>query len=262
MDWGIGRYEDTAARLAPAAEVVVRYAALTGFERVLDVGCGTGNASLRAAERGCQVTGVDPAGRLLEVARERAAQHGLAASFVAGEAANLPVPDASADVVLSVFAVIFAPDVRAAAAEMARVSAPAGRVVLSAWVPDGAMHDCLKVFRQAISAAAGHSAPAASFAWHDHEALAELWRPHGFTLTVDEHLLPFTAASAREYLEADSRHHPQALAGRAALERSGDAEEVLERGVEILDAGNEDPSAFRVTSRYIVATATRAEARG
>ncbi|MDQ6817834.1 MAG: class I SAM-dependent methyltransferase [Actinomycetota bacterium] len=38
-------------------------------EHVVDVGCGTGNASLLAAARGAQVTGVDPSERLIEVAR-------------------------------------------------------------------------------------------------------------------------------------------------------------------------------------------------
>ncbi len=159
--------------------------------------------------------------------------------------------------VLSVFAVIFAPDAVAAAAEMARVSAPVARIVLSAWVPEGAMHDCLSVFRQAISSAAGQPPAAAPFPWHDHEALAELLRPYGFELTVDVRRLAFTAGSAREYLESESLHHPQAVAGRAVLERSGKAEEVLERALKALEAGNEDPGGFRVTSRYAVATAWR-----
>ncbi|MGI8430578.1 MAG: class I SAM-dependent methyltransferase [Solirubrobacteraceae bacterium] len=256
-DWGIGRYEDTAAKLAPAAQVVLDRAGITGGERVLDIGCGTGNASLLAAARGCQVTGVDPAARLLEVARERGAAQGLQATFRQGEAAALPLPDASADVVLSVFGVIFAPDARTAAAEMARVSAPAARIVLSAWFPEGAMHDCLGAFRQAISAATGQPPGAAPFAWHDHDALAELLDPYGFEVVVDERRLAFTASSARGYLEADSRHHPQAVAGRAVLERSGNAQEVLARALEMLEAANEDPGGFRVTSRYAVATARR-----
>src|SRR5690349_14358449 len=49
MDWGLGRYESTAAQLAPAAQVVVDHAAVQAGERVVDVGCGTGNAALVAA---------------------------------------------------------------------------------------------------------------------------------------------------------------------------------------------------------------------
>jgi ubiquinone/menaquinone biosynthesis C-methylase UbiE len=93
---------------------------------VLDVGCGTGNAALLAPARGATVTGVDPAARLLDVARARAIDHGLDITFSLGEAAALPIQSGSVDVLLSVFGVIFAPDPVTAAAEMARVTAPHG----------------------------------------------------------------------------------------------------------------------------------------
>jgi SAM-dependent methyltransferase len=108
-DWGVGHYEHTAAQLLPAARLVVETAAPAGGERVVDIGCGTGNAALLAAQRGATVTGVDPAARLLEVARARAAAERLDATFVVGDAATVPVGDSEADVVLSVFGVIFAP---------------------------------------------------------------------------------------------------------------------------------------------------------
>ena len=115
FDWSVGRYEETAARLLPVAERLVEQAALRAGECVVDVGCGTGNAALLAARRGARVIGVDPARRLLEVARRRAGAEALDISFLEGEAATLPLGDESADVVLSVFAVIFAPDAEAAA---------------------------------------------------------------------------------------------------------------------------------------------------
>ena len=120
FDWGIGRYEDTARPGRAAARVVVDAVAPAAGEHVADVGTGTGNAALLVAERGARVTGVDPAPRLLEVAREAAAGRGLDATFALGEAASLPLADGDADAVLSVFGVIFAPDAVAAAAELAR----------------------------------------------------------------------------------------------------------------------------------------------
>src|SRR3954454_13394722 len=41
FDWGVGRYEDTAAQLESAARVVVTHAAPTAGEHAVDVGCGT-----------------------------------------------------------------------------------------------------------------------------------------------------------------------------------------------------------------------------
>jgi predicted RNA methylase len=56
----LGRHERTAAQLAPVLGVVVERADPQASERVLDLGCGTGNAALLAAARGASVTAVDP----------------------------------------------------------------------------------------------------------------------------------------------------------------------------------------------------------
>ena len=45
-DWGINHYETTAEQLFPAARAVVENAAIRPGERVLDLGCGTGNAAV------------------------------------------------------------------------------------------------------------------------------------------------------------------------------------------------------------------------
>jgi len=93
MEWGAGRYERIAEQLLPAAEVVVEQAAPREGESVVDIGCGTGNAALLAADRGATVTGVDPAQRLLDVAAATAAERGLDATFRLGEAADIPLDD-------------------------------------------------------------------------------------------------------------------------------------------------------------------------
>ena len=80
---------------------------------------------------------------------------------------------------------------------------------------------------------------------------------HGFTVTVEEHRLAFAGSSAREYLDTDSANHPLAVSARAVLEPAGVAAGVYQRMLEIYEAGNEDPAAFRITSRYVIATAAR-----
>jgi len=257
LDWSVGRYETTAAQLLPAAQVVVRSAALRAGERVLDLGCGTGNAALLAAEHGVQVTGVDPAERLLEVARSRAAAERKDLSFLHGDAATLPVKNAGVDVVLSVFAVIFAGDPAAAAAEVSRVLPRQGRFVLSAWIPAGAMSRMTALAADTVRQATGAPPPPAPFAWHDPGALTTLFAPYGFRVDVEHHSLAYTAPSARQFLETESRNHPFAVTGFGILERLGQADALRARALEVLEDGNEDPNGFRVTSPYIVAIVRR-----
>lgn len=257
IDWGLGHYEHVAAQLLAAAGAVVDCAAPAAGERVVDVGCGTGNAALLAAARGARVTGVDPAARLLAVARQRAAAQGLDVRFAAGDAAAIPIGDGDADLVLSVFGVIFAPDAIQAAAELARVSAPGGRIVLSAWVPDGAISQAARVSREAVRTALGSPPGPPPFAWHDRPALTQLLARYGFEVGVTENRIAFTASSPRAYLDREFANHPLAIAALGVL-GAREAEALRERMLAIYEAANEDPHGFSVTSRYVVATATRA----
>ena len=260
FDWGLGHYERTAAQLAPVSELMVELAAPQAPERVLDLGCGTGNAALLAAARGAAVTGVDPAARLLDVARARAAEHGVEITFVLGEAGAMPVDSGSVDVLLSVFGVIFAPDPAAAAEEMARVTAPDGRIVLSAWLPGGAVGEVVRMARETTMAALESPPAPTPFAWHDQDALSGLLGSHGFSVRVERHAHVFTGASIEDYLQAELIDHPVSSASRAMLEARGKADvqaEIVERAREILTAANETTEGFAVTSSYVVATAQR-----
>ena len=250
VDWGVGKYEQTAEQLVPAARALVDAADPQRGERVVDVGCGTGNVALLAAERGAQVTGVDPAARLLEVARAEAQARGLAATFAAGDASALPVGDGEADVVLSNFGVIFAQDPPRAAAEMARVSA--GRILFTAWIPGGPVGEAVRLFREAMGTGGGPS-----FAWHERDALAELFGPHGFGVEVEERRISFTSSSAAEYMDGEMASHPFWVAGRPLIEASGQLDELRARTLAVFDAANEDPGALKITSRYVIATVTR-----
>jgi SAM-dependent methyltransferase len=256
VEWGAGRYELIAEQLLPAAEVVVESGAINPGERVVDVGCGTGNAALLAAARGAKVTGIDPAQRLLDVAAAQASERGLDASFDLGEAASIPLPDQSADAVLSVFGAIFAPDPQAAAGEMTRVLSPTGRMLLTAWIPEGAISQAVRLSRQTMAEVRGQELPT-PFPWHDSDALGGLFGPHGLEVSLDEHSLAFGAPSVDEFMRIEGENHPLAIAARPVLEQAGRADEVREGMRRIYEEANEDPSAFRLTSRYVVAKVTR-----
>lgn len=100
-------------------------------ESVLDIGTGSGSLALLAAQTGARVTGVDVAADGIERARARAAELGLDVRLDVGDAQSLPYEDASFDVVLSSFGIIFASDHRRAAEELARVCRPGGRLGLA-----------------------------------------------------------------------------------------------------------------------------------
>ena len=251
-DWGLGSYERIAEQLFPAAEATVERAAPKQGERVVDVGCGTGNAALLAAERGATVTGVDPAQRLLDVGAAAAAERGLDATFVLGEADDMPLEDGVADVVLSVFGVIFAPDPAAAAAEIDRVAAPKARVVLAAWVPGGPISDAVRLVRQTMAEILDQPAGSPPFAWHELDAVTDLFEPHGFSASLREHSLPFTAPSVDEFMRIEGENHPLAIEARPVLEGAGRADELREAMRRIYADANEDPDAFKLTSRFVV----------
>jgi SAM-dependent methyltransferase len=260
VDWGQGHYESTAAQLLPVARKVVDRARPAPGENVVDVGCGTGNAALLAAERGAQVTGVDPAERLLEVARADAEARGLEATFVKGDAASIPLDDGTMDLVLSVFGVIFAPDPKAAGDELARVCAPGGRIVLSAWIPYGAISASVREARETISAALGTPPGPPPFPWHEQDALEGLFGPHGFEVSLREETQSFGGPSLSDYIHGEFQNHPMWVAGRAVLEPRGELEPLLARTMAIFEEANEADDGFSVTSRYVIATATRSGA--
>jgi SAM-dependent methyltransferase len=255
VDWGLGTYERTAEKLLPAAEVVVEQAGVSEGEIVIDVGCGTGTAALLAAEAGAQAIGIDPSERLLEVAAATAERRGLDAEFLVGEAAAMPVAAAEADVVLSVFGVIFAPDPQAAAAEMSRATKSDGRILIAAWIPEGAISAGVRMIRETMAEITGQKGDP-PFPWHEAQALSELFEPHGRSVELTEHTIAFTGTSPREWVENESRDHPMSVAARPLFEQAGRAEEMERRLIEHHEAANEDPGAFRVTSRYVVAEIT------
>ncbi len=263
IDWSVGSYERTAALLDTVSDGVVGHAAIRPGEAVLDVACGTGNAALKAAALGACATGVDLAPRLVEVATQRAIGTGLQVRFVVGDAEALPVQDASVDVLLSVFGLIFAPDQERVAAEVVRVLRPGGRAVITGWVREGALAELGAATARAQSVLAPPPDPAGPpppgrtpVDWGDEQAVRALFAPHAVGVTFIPATLAFTAASPRAYIEEQSAHHPVWLTARENLgpERYAVLEAEL---VAILTSSNEDPAALRITSRYLITSLTR-----
>ena len=135
--WESGNYPEFAKYMeAGAIEFFDRLEIQPGT-RLLDVACGAGQLTLPAARRGIRVTGLDLAANLVRKARARARDEGLAIPIDEGDAENLPYPDASFDVVMSLIGSMFAPHPERVAAEMIRVCRPGGRVIMGNWTARG-----------------------------------------------------------------------------------------------------------------------------
>ncbi|HEU5063204.1 MAG TPA: methyltransferase domain-containing protein [Solirubrobacterales bacterium] len=140
--WSEGDFAMVAGLVYNVSENLAEALDIVPDERVLDVACGSGNGAIAAARRAWGNTvGSDFVPALLERARERAAAERLEIEFVEADAQALPFDEASFDVTMSTFGVMFAPDHEKAAAELLRVTKPGGRIGLSSWCPDGGLQD-------------------------------------------------------------------------------------------------------------------------
>jgi SAM-dependent methyltransferase len=171
--WGRGGalYDNVSYAISDAlAHAANRLAARPG-QRILDVATGTGWTARNVARAGARATGVDIAAELLDAARALSAHVTPPITFLQGDAEALPFDDGEFDGVISTFGVMFAANQGQAAAELARVCKPGGRLVVAAWVPGGAVEEFFGVIGK-------HSAapppPASPMNWGDRREAAAL----------------------------------------------------------------------------------------
>ncbi|MCY1138855.1 class I SAM-dependent methyltransferase [Actinoplanes sp. Pm04-4] len=125
----------TPDRLTEWLHVFARHAPERRPLAVLDLGSGTGRFTpALAAEFGGPVWGVEPSDHMRAVAEQHGDHPGV--TYLAGSATEIPLPDDSCDLVLLFLVLHHVRDHHAAAAEVARVLRPGGRVLIRSLFPD------------------------------------------------------------------------------------------------------------------------------
>lgn len=117
----------------------------------LEVGCGTGALSAAIWEH-CKpksLLAIDPSDGFLASARERVQHEG--ATFRVGDAQEIPLPDASVDVVVSALVLNFVPDQKKALAQMRRVARPGGLIAFYVWDYPGGGIEFMRAFWNAAT---------------------------------------------------------------------------------------------------------------
>jgi ubiquinone/menaquinone biosynthesis C-methylase UbiE len=196
--WSSGDYAEIGTRLQIVGESLCEAVDLRAGSRVLDVAAGNGNASLAAARRFCQVTACDYVPALLERAGERSRADRLEIEFREADAEKLPFPDASFDVVLSSFGVMFTPNQERAAAELARVCRPGGKIGLANWTPESFIGQLFKTLGKYLPPPIGVKSPAL---WGTQVRLAELFADKVESIDAQRRDYVFRYRSPAHWLE-------------------------------------------------------------
>jgi SAM-dependent methyltransferase len=196
--WSAGDYAVVGTTLQIVGESLCEALDLRAGEQVLDVAAGNGNATLAAARRWCDVTSSDYVPTLLERGRARASAEGLPVKFEQADAENLQFAEASFDVVMSTFGVMFTPDQQKSAAEMARVCKPGGRIGLANWTPESFVGEIFKLIGRYIPPAAGVKSPAL---WGTEARLRELFGARIDTIAIERKDFMFRYHSGAHWLE-------------------------------------------------------------
>ncbi len=200
--WKAGDFGQIAKHNEPAAQEFISRRMIKPGMRVLDVACGTGNLAIPAAKAGAMVTGVDIASNLLEQARERAKREGVNAQFDEGDAEQLPYPDASFDLVVSMFGAMFAPRPERAAAELVRVCRPGGQIAMANWTPRGFVGQMFKLVSSHVPPPPGVPPPAL---WGDETTARERLRDGisdlQLTFVMASFKFPFSPSETVEFFK-------------------------------------------------------------
>lgn len=259
VTWATGDY-DAMLRQEGLYEVgprIVRSVGVGPGEDLLDVACGTGNATIPAALAGARVTGLDLTPEMLAKGRERAEAVGARIEWVRADAEDLPFPDEHFDVVLSTFGCMFAPRHEVVAGEIARVLRPGGRIGLCTWTPDGSIGEFFRI-------AGGYFPPDPEFVdppllWGDEDHVRELFEGTGITLDFRRDVSDIHHDSVTAAIDCYATKFGPVVLARRALEAEGRWQALRDDLVRLFERHNtSDGTDVVLPAQYLVVQGRKA----
>lgn len=248
--WGNGPYERITATLGDIHDLVIERLAPAPGDRWLDLATGTGAIAERAAAAGASVTGIDLSPVLIETAKEKAAAKGVEIDYRVGDVERLDLPDAGFDKVSSTVGIMFAPDHEAAASELARVTAPGGRIALANWTPTGGLGKLFKVMAPYQPA----PPPSSPFDWGDEATVRQLLGD-AFELEIEERVSTFRTESGETYWELFATSYGPT---KTLADGLGDRRDELQRDwVEFFESNYRSDGEIAHTREYLLVSGIR-----
>jgi ubiquinone/menaquinone biosynthesis C-methylase UbiE len=226
--WGSGDYAMIGTTLQIVGELLCEAVDLRSNQRVLDVAAGNGNATLAAARRFADVVSTDYVGALLDRGRERAKADRLPVTFQEADAEALPFADASFDVVLSTFGVMFTPNQEQAANELRRVCRPGGKIGMANWTPESFIGKLFKIIGHYVPPALGMKSPAL---WGSKAYLDTLFGSN-VTVAAERKNFVFRYKSPKHWVEIFRNYYGPVVKTFAAIDPQG--REALESDLDYL----------------------------
>ena len=226
--WSSGDYAIVGVTLQIVGETLCEAVDLRSGQHVLDVAAGNGNATLAAARRFANVTSTDYVASLLERGRERARADRLEVAFREADAEALPFADASFDVVLSTFGVMFTPNQQQAADELIRVCRPGGKIGLANWTPESFIGQLFKTIGKHLPPPFGVQSPAL---WGRVSHLNSLFGRKA-SVTAQSRNFVFRYRSPEHWLEIFRRYYGPVVKAFEALDAAAGA--ALETDIDAL----------------------------
>jgi len=213
--WSSGDYAVVGTTLQIVGEQLCEAIDLRSGQKVLDVAAGNGNATLAAARRWCDVVSTDYVPSLLERGRLRAGAEGLTIEFREADAEALGFADATFDVVVSTFGVMFTPDQDKAAAELTRVCKPGGKIGLANWTPEGFIGQLFKTLGKYLPPPAGTKSPAL---WGTEARIKEMFGACAASIKAERRDFNFRYRSPEHFLDVFKSYYGPMLKAFAALD--------------------------------------------